>query len=101
MQGPTVVTRLVRDFAEPFFIRDDHYRVRVYAERREDGRWEGWLEFVANGSGEVIMTGRETTQSNLPSIRYWAGGLRPTYLEGALDRARRRFGRSILSRPPQ
>lgn len=96
-----MVTRLVRDFAEPFLIGDGLYRVRVYAERREDGRWEGWLEFVADGSGEVIMTGRETTQPNLLGVRYWAGGLRPIYLEGALDRARRRFGRSILSRPPQ
>lgn len=96
-----MVTRLVRDFAEPFLIRNALYRVRVYAERREDGRWEGWLEFVADDSGEVIMTARETTQPNLLGVRYWAGGLRPTYLEGALDRARRRFGRSILSRPPQ
>ena len=33
------------------------------------------------------MTDRETTQPNLRALEYWATGLTPAYLEGALDRA--------------
>ena len=29
----------------------------------------------------------ETTQPNLEALRYWASGLEPVYLEGALERA--------------
>lgn len=54
--------------------------------RRADGQWIGWLEFVAD-TDEVRATGRETTQTTLDALVYWATGLEPTYLEGAFDRA--------------
>jgi hypothetical protein len=34
-----------------------------------------------------IATDRETTQSNLPALTYWASGLTHLYLHGALERA--------------
>ena len=65
------------------------YEARACAREREDGLWEGWLEFVPRGGGEAVRTARETTQPNEADVRYWATGLTGTYLEGALERARR------------
>jgi hypothetical protein len=62
------------------------YRARVYGERMSDGRWAGSLIFVPEGSGRVIATHRETTQSTLADLAYWASGLSEVYLEGALAR---------------
>ena len=52
-----------------------------------DGHWEGWLEFVPLDGGVVIRSARETTQPNRVDTEYWATGLTPIYLEGALRRA--------------
>jgi len=64
---------------------------RVYAARsvgrdREDGTWEGWLEFVPSDGSPVLRSARETTQPNLTDLEYWATGLTAVYLEGALER---------------
>jgi len=40
----------------------------------------------ADGS-PPLATPRETTQSNRAALEYWARGLEPIYLEGALVRA--------------
>ena len=64
------------------------YIVRSYAEERADGTWKGWLEFhPARGSGPVLRTGQETSQPSRVTVEYWASGLEPIYLEGALARA--------------
>jgi hypothetical protein len=63
------------------------YVVRARGEQREDGLWEGWLEFLPDDGGVTLATGRETTQPNLTDLEYWATGLTPVYLEGALERA--------------
>ena len=66
------------------------YTVRTYADEREDGIWEGWLEFVPVGRSEPrLRTDRETSQPNRAAVEYWATGLEPVYLEGALKRAHR------------
>jgi len=49
--------------------------------------WEGWVEFDPVDGGPTIRTPRETTQPNRADAEYWATGLEPVYLEGALDRA--------------
>ena len=68
---------------------DGHtYRATAHAERRNDGTWIGWLEFVpTSGGGVVWRTRRETTQPNVAAALYWALGLEGVYLEGALERA--------------
>ncbi len=58
----------------------------VHGRRRDDGRWDGWLEFHADGA--TLQTDRETTQSNLDDLSYWASGLETAYVEGAFRRAR-------------
>ena len=67
------------------------YRARVFGERRRDGTWTGWIEFVPTESrrgGVTLRTGQETSQPDRKAVEYWAGGLEPVYLEGALTRAR-------------
>jgi hypothetical protein len=65
------------------------YEARACGRQREDGLWEGWIEFDPRGGTETVRTGRETTQPNEADLRYWATGLTGGYLEGALDRALR------------
>ena len=71
-------------------IRDENgreYIVRACGRECPDGHWEGWLEFVPFDGGIVVRSGRETTQPNRIDTEYWATGLTPVYLEGALRRA--------------
>jgi hypothetical protein len=52
---------------------------------REDGRWEGLLEFVPVGAGgKVVTTPVQTTQSSVKQLLYWVGGLSRTHLEDSL-----------------
>jgi hypothetical protein len=63
------------------------YAPRACARVADDGLWEGWLEFSDLDTGEVIRSGRETTQPSRADTMYWATGLTRVYLEGALVRA--------------
>jgi len=64
------------------------YEARVYGAQRDDRTWEGWIEFhPVDGNGPVLRTGQETSQPNRVTLDYWASGLEPVYLEGALVRA--------------
>lgn len=65
------------------------YFVEAMGRQREDGLWEGYLEFMAvNDRTGRITSDRETTQPNRDAVDYWAQGLSRVYLSGALDRAR-------------
>lgn len=73
------------------------YIVRIYAEERTDGTWEGWLEFHPTDKRKpVLRTGEETSQPSRVTLEYWAFGLEPIYLEGALARAEGRLVSGIL-----
>jgi hypothetical protein len=63
------------------------YTARACGRERTDRLWEGWIEFVPDDASSVLRSGRETTQPNLADLQYWATGLTPVYLEGALARA--------------
>jgi hypothetical protein len=63
------------------------YTARACGRERDDGTWEGWLEFVPADGSEVLRSARETTQPNQADLEYWATGLTPVYLEGAFTRA--------------
>jgi hypothetical protein len=60
--------------------------VRVFAEEQPGGTWQGWSGF-RSAEGGSLLTERETTQSNRAGVTYWATGLEPVFLEGALQRA--------------
>lgn len=62
------------------------YRAQVCG-TQTDGIWEGWIEFIPTQDGDERRSPRETTQPNRDALAYWATGLSPTYLEGALKRA--------------
>jgi hypothetical protein len=71
-------------------IRDEtgrEYIARGCGRECDDGHWEGWIEFVPLDGGVVVRSARETTQPNRMDTEYWATGLTPIYLEGALKRA--------------
>ena len=63
------------------------YAARACGASVPSGQWQGWLEFVEMDSGTAVRSGRETTQPNRVDTVYWASGLTPVYLEGALWRA--------------
>jgi hypothetical protein len=77
-------------FSEP--VHDSaggSYLSRACGAEMDDGRWQGWIEFEAlDGSGSY-RSPRETTQPNRTDVAYWATGLTPVYLEGALERTLR------------
>lgn len=50
--------------------------------------WDGWIEFVPLDTGPPpLRSRRESTQPSRESLVYWATGLTPVYLKGALERA--------------
>jgi hypothetical protein len=63
------------------------YEAFVYGQQRVDGTWIGWIEFVPLEGGHIFRTTRETSQPDRGALEYWAGGLEPLYLEGAMARA--------------
>lgn len=63
--------------------------VRICGRPMEGGLWEGWIEFEPLEGGPTLRTPRETEQPNRADLAYWATGLTTTYLEGALERARK------------
>jgi hypothetical protein len=63
------------------------YAARACGAEVDGGMWHGWIEFIPLDTGEVVRSGRETTQPNRQDTVYWATGLTPVYLEGALARA--------------
>jgi hypothetical protein len=88
---------IVHEFAAPLLKNGARYRVEAWGRPRPDGLWDGWLAFVPLEAGEVRVTGRETSQSTLAALAYWARGLGPVYLEGAFDRA---VAPSVAVAPP-
>ena len=73
-------------------VKDLHgttYRIIIFGETSGGNLWEGWIEFrPIDSAAPVLRTGRETIQHDRAALTYWATGLEPVYLEGALQRAR-------------
>jgi hypothetical protein len=71
---------------------DTTYVVRICGQERADGTWKAWLEFHPTDTiHPVLLTDQETSQPNRVAVEYWADGLEPIYLEGALARAQGRL----------
>lgn len=62
------------------------YTARACGRETDRGRWEGWIEFLPADDSPVLRSERETTQPNRTDAEYWATGITPVYLEGALRR---------------
>jgi hypothetical protein len=75
-------------FPTPIMDAQGHaYVARICGRKADDGRWEGWIEFVPGDGRSVLRTERETKQPKQSDLEYWATGVSATYLEGALERA--------------
>lgn len=66
------------------------FHARAVARSRDDGSWEGWLEFVPVDADPSVAytTPPETHQRDRVTMERWASGLTQVYAEGALARAR-------------
>jgi hypothetical protein len=83
---------LIHKHATKVISGNTRYIVHVCGQERADGTWAGWIEFHPTDAGHPILsTERETSQPNLTALEYWAEGLEPIYLEGALARAQGRL----------
>lgn len=75
------------------------FLARACATQVSENSWHGWIEFTPVDGGAVVRSPRETTQPNRAGVLYWATGLTPVYLEGALHRALRPPMRRAVSPP--
>lgn len=90
------------EFTEPVVAKDGAaYMARACGRETDNGMWQGWVEFLPVDGGEAIRSGRETTQPNRQDTAYWATGLTPVYLEGALDRALNPLSKAPSTRTPE
>jgi hypothetical protein len=77
-------------FDQPVVDELGEFHARAVGRLGDKGMWEGWVEFTPiDGASEVLVTGVESTQPERQHLEYWATGLTPVFLEGALHRARR------------
>jgi hypothetical protein len=83
---------LIHEYARVIHAGDGPYLARAYATRQAGGLWEGFFAFLPLWRGRPLVTDRETTQSKRGDVVYWANGIRPIYLQGALRRAQERLG---------
>jgi hypothetical protein len=74
-------------FQTPVMADGVVYRAEAWCDQRDDGLFEGWLQFIPPDGLGILSTGRETTQPTRGALVYWATGLEPVYLEGAFERA--------------
>ena len=90
------------EFTEPVVGKDGiAYVARACGRETDNGMWQGWVEFLPVDGGEPLRSGRETTQPNRQDTAYWATGLTPVYLEGALDRALNPLSKAASTRAPE
>jgi len=83
---------LIREHPAKVIDEDTTYITRICGQERVDGTWEAWLEFRPTNIGlPILRTDQETSQPNRVALEYWADGLEPIYLEGALARAQGRL----------
>ncbi len=85
------MAELIREVLNPVEDRTGAYVASIYGDPGPGDEWIGWIVFHPVRGGPPLRTERETTQPNLEDLRYWASGLTYAYLEGALDRARKRL----------
>jgi hypothetical protein len=76
------------------------YMVRACGTEADNGHWHGWLEFLDTERNVTVRSARETTQPNRTDTVYWATGLTPVYLEGALERALHPLAKPALRERP-
>lgn len=65
------------------------YTVQSWARKREDGAWEGWLEYhPLDDQRHVRKTPPVTSRPGRGDLTHWAAALGDGYLEDAFGRAK-------------
>ena len=83
------MAQLLMAYDSPVTDSSGTYQARAIGRQASDHMWEAWLEFVPlHGPGDVLISAVESRQPEWEHLVYWATGLTPVYLEGALHRAR-------------
>src|SRR5262245_24499422 len=94
------MAEVLAQFTPPVVSRDGTaYRAQAVGAPMDDGRWQAWIEFIPVTGGSPLRSPRETTQPNSRDAAYWAEGLTPVYLEGALHRALHPLVRHVPAAP--
>jgi hypothetical protein len=83
------MAEVFEEFSDVVVENGVRYHAHVCGAEMPDGKWQGWLEFLPLDGAAPLRSGRETTQPNRKDLMYWATGLTPVYIEGALHRALR------------
>jgi hypothetical protein len=87
------MAEVLASFDTPIADRFGTFRARAVGRQAGDGMWDGWIEFLpVDGNSELLVGGVESRQPERHDLVYWATGLSPVYLEGALQRARNPIG---------
>jgi hypothetical protein len=96
------MAEVLLEYSDSVMSKDGRmFSARACGSEMDDSRWQGWIEFVPADGSPPIRSGRETTQPNRTDTAYWATGLTPVYLEGALDRALNPLARTHQPAPPR
>lgn len=79
------MAEMIHQFREPVRGTDGvPYVVQTWGQR--NGRWHGWLVFIA-ADGRILRTAREKVYASRDAVLVWAMALRPADLGRALSRA--------------
>jgi len=82
------MAEVLTSYAEPVVDDSGRYHARAIGRLSNDHMWEGWLEFEPlDGKRAVVVGPVESRQPEAHDLAYWATGLTPVFLEGALKRA--------------
>jgi hypothetical protein len=87
--APKAMAEVLVDYENTITGADgSRWAARACGRRGTINMWEGWIEFVPlDLDRKPIRSTRETTQPSREDLLYWATGLTPVYLRGALTRA--------------
>ena len=87
--APKAMSEVLVDYENTVAGADgSRWAARACGRKGPGNMWEGWIEFVPlDLDRKPIRSTRETTQPSREDLLYWATGLTPVYLRGALTRA--------------
>ena len=99
--GSVHVAEVLLEFGEPVISEDGRaFVARACGSEMAGGLWQGWIEFIPVEGGQPLRSARATTQPNRQDTLYWATGLTPVYLDGALKRTLRPAVKPVVTERP-
>jgi hypothetical protein len=79
---------VLKSYDAPVVNAQGRYHARAVGRLADDNMWEGWFEFEPLDDDSPVVVGPvESRQPEPHDLAYWATGITPVYLEGALERA--------------